>query len=271
MGDAAGVIDVGLVHRRVRQRRDEPPLAGGHDGRVAGGDDDGVGHVHLADPVGCVEAGEREPGLHGPAPVGEGQLAIHPAPQAAVDAGASAGGRRRPEALHQRRAQVPDGLEAAEPVGGGAQDEPGDPLAVAVPDELGDRAAHRVADDDGLVDPEHVEGGDGVVGAVGQPDRRVGADPAAVTAVVDGHHPVALGQRRVGREPVGVGGHPEAVEQEHRRRTGRRSLQPDEGRAPTGQLERPAREQPRRVPGGVLARGAEAGRQASGPDAVTGW
>ena len=89
--------------------------------------------------------------------------------------------------------------------------------------------------------PEHVERGDGVVGAVGQPHRAVGADPAAVAAVVDGHHAVALHQRRVGGEPVGVGGHPEAVEEQHRRRARRRGLVADERRASAGQLERPAR------------------------------
>ncbi len=114
---------------------------------------------------------------------------------------------------------------------------------------------HRVADDDGLVDPEDVEGRDGVVGAVRQPNGPVGADPAAVATMVDRHHPEPLGERRVGGEPVRVGGHPEAVQEQHRRRTRLRSPEPDERGATPGELERPAREQPRRVPGRVLARG----------------
>ena len=106
------------------------------------------------------------------------------------------GGRGRPEALHQRWPQVADRLEAAEAVGGGAQDEAGGAITVAVPHELGDRAAHRVADHDGPIDAQRVEGGDGVVGAVSETDGAIGADPAAVAAVIDGHHAEAVHQWR---------------------------------------------------------------------------
>ena len=97
------------------------------------------------------------------------------APHVAVDAAAL--GRRvggGAQALQERRAELEHRLDAAEAVGGGAQHQPGGALAVAVPDELRDRAAHRVADGDRPVDAEHVEGGDGVVGAVGQAHGPVG-------------------------------------------------------------------------------------------------
>ena len=83
-------------------------------------------------------------------------------------------GRRRPEA-----------------VGGRAQHQPGDPVGVLAPDPLGDDRAHRVAGDDRLLDAEHVEQRGGVVGAVVEREL-LGLDAAAVPALVEGDHPVAL-------------------------------------------------------------------------------
>ena len=245
--DAAGVVDVGLVHRRVRQRGDQASLARGQHDRVSRGDDHGVRHVDLADPRGAVEAGQRDARLHHPAAVGERQLRREPRPHLAVDPGAL--GRRLgrgAQALEEHRTELEHGLDAPEAMGGGAQHQAGGALAVAVPHELRDRPAHRVADGDRLVDAEHVEGGDGVVGAVGQAHGPVGADAPTVATVVDGHHAVALGQRRVRGEPVGVGRHPDAVQEQHGRRAGGRGLVADEGRAPARQLERTARQQRRR-------------------------
>ena len=156
------------------------------------------GHVDLPDPRRRVEAGQREAGLHGPAAVGERELAGQPAPQAGSSrARRLAGVGGRSQRVQQRRSHVAHRLQAAEAVGRGAQHEARHTVAVAVPREQRDRAAHRVADDDGALDAEHVEGGDGVVGAAGQAERARRADAPAVAAVVDGDDAVALGQRRV--------------------------------------------------------------------------
>ena len=142
-------------------------------------------------------------------------------------------------------AELEHGIDATEAVGGGAQHHPEGVLAMAVPHELRDGPAHRVADDDRPVDAEHVQRRHRIVGAVGEAHRALGTDAATVTAVVDGHHAVVLGQRGVGGEPVGVGGDPDAVQEEDRRCAGRRGLVADEGRPAPRQLQRTTGRQPR--------------------------
>ena len=66
--------------------------------------------------------------------------------------------------------------------------------AVPAPDQLRDRAAHRVADDGEALDAERVGDRDDVVGAVLEGER-LRPDPAAVPALVERDHAVALGER----------------------------------------------------------------------------
>src|SRR5690606_2517219 len=89
------------------------------------------------------------------------------------------------------------------------------------------------------------EDGHGVVGQVGQGQPARAPDAAAVAPVVERHHAEALSQGRVGGEPVGVGGHAEAVEEQHRGGSRRGGVVPDEGGPPTRELERPTGEQDR--------------------------
>jgi hypothetical protein len=122
--------------------------------------------------------------------------------------------------------RTPDGprREGHRKVGGrGAQHEPADAVGVPAPDQLGDRAAHRVADEDRPAHVEDVEQRNRVIGAILQRERIVGADPASVSAMVEGDHPVALAKGRDRRSPVEGAGRRPAVEQDDHGRLGRRA------------------------------------------------
>ena len=114
-------------------------------------------------------------------------------------------------------------------------------LRVPAPDQLGDRAAHRVAHRDDLVDAEHIAHGDCVVGTVLQAEHLLGADAAAVAAVVDCHDSVVACERAVTGEPIEVraGGPP--VQQQDGRRIWWAIHRTDKGRAAPRKLHRRSR------------------------------
>ena len=84
-------------------------------------------------------------------------------------------------------------------------------------DELGDRSTHRVAERDGAaaVEAEHAQQCGGVVGAVLEREGLTRTHAAPVSAVVEGHHTVVGGERRVGGEEVEVCADGPAVQQQH--------------------------------------------------------
>ena len=96
-----------------------------------------------------------------------------------------------------------------------AQHEPGDDVGVAAPQQLGDRAAHRVPGRDAAADAQFAEERRDVVGAVLEPERRRGAQPASVAAVVEGDDPEVVRQRTEARQPVQRGGRGPPVQQHH--------------------------------------------------------
>jgi hypothetical protein len=131
--------------------------------------------------------------------------------------------------------------------GGGAEDEPADEVGVPVVEQHGDRAAHRVAHDDGPLEPELVEQGGGVVGAVLEGEGRAGPQAAAVTPVVEGDDAVAAGQLGEDGEEVDVGaGRPPVEEQDGRAVDRRRAGVADEGFAAAREEDDATRRQGRR-------------------------
>jgi hypothetical protein len=134
---------------------------------------------------------------------------------------------------------------AGEPGAGGAQHEPVDQFTVAPPHELGDRATHRVADRHEAVDAELAGQRGDVVGTVLEPERLDRAQAAAMTAVVDGEHAEALGERVEAGVPVEVGGRRPAVQQDQHGRPRRPGELADERAAPTRQPHVPTGRQPR--------------------------
>src|SRR4029077_18672460 len=79
-----------------------------------------------------------------------------------------------------------------------------------------------------------------VVGAVLQAERLARADPTAVPAMVDGHHPEVLAERAVAGEVVEVGVGRPAVEEQDDRCAGRAADVPSERSPAPGKLDRRA-------------------------------
>ena len=114
-----------------------------------------------------------------------------------------------PAALHPRL--LPVGRRRAE-------DDALDEIRVVAGEQARDRPAHRVADGEHAVDPLVAEDRGGVVGAVDEAERRRAAQPAAVAAVVEREDAVpGAAQRVVDRDPVEVGRHHPAVQEQQRR------------------------------------------------------
>ena len=129
---------------------------------------------------------------------------------------------------------------AAERTTRGAEHEAGDDIAMAAPQQLSDRPAHRVADDRHRSEVEHLDEGGDVVGTVGEAERHLRLQAAAVAAVIEGDNIEALGKRVVARDPVEVGGRRPPVEQ-HDRRCAVRPGQMADKRAPAaGKVDVPA-------------------------------
>ena len=82
---------------------------------------------------------------------------------------------------------------------------------------------------------------DGVVGAVLEPERLLGAESGAVAAVVEGDHAVVLTERPVAAEPVQVRRGRPTVEQHDRGRVRRGAEVAHHDRAATGELDEPCR------------------------------
>jgi hypothetical protein len=108
---------------------------------------------------------------------------------------------------------------------------------MTLPDELRHRATHRIPDRDERVDPECIGDGDGVVSTVFEPERPTRAQPAPVTAMVEGNHPPMLRQLGVTREEIEVGGRRPTVQQNERRSPGRTGDVANEQRPELGELD----------------------------------
>ena len=89
-------------------------------------------------------------------------------------------------------------------------------------------------------DLQLVEQRGGVVGAVGQAEPRPAPQAAGMAPLVEGDHPVVLAEGVEGLEPVEPGAGDPAVEEQERRRVGRRPGHvPHERDAAAGQLDPP--------------------------------
>ncbi len=102
-----------------------------------------------------------------------------------------------------------------------------------------------------MLEPELVEKGGDVVGAVFETVRRPGGqrDPGPVAPQVGSDQPVPAAERQVRREPVQIGRHGQAVEEQEHRGAGRPRQLPHEHGAPTGKRDLPPRRQRERSAG----------------------
>jgi len=133
--------------------------------------------------------------------------------------------------------EEPLAARRTEVVGGGREHQAADRVGVLAPEPLRDDRAHREAGHDRLHEAELVDHGGGVVGAVGDQEALRG-DPAAVPALVEGDHPVALVERRQRREPGQQAGAADGVQEYDGGRVGRRAGQVGEpGPAAAGELQ----------------------------------
>ena len=128
----------------------------------------------------------------------------------------------------------------AESVARRAHDETGDALGVATPHELSDRSAHRVADRQKPFDVQRVRECDDVVGGSFERERRVGANAAAVTAMVRRDDSISVFEGRKRGEPIQRRGRAEAMQQHHDVCIGRAPGVAHEHRAAAGQGHRPS-------------------------------
>ena len=190
------------------------------DGAVAGGEHDGVGHVDVAEPGGRVEAGEREAGLH--------RLALIRAIAARARSQRRRSGSRRarrmgarghgPAAGDEARGRSPASARGPGSGGrwrrargrrrgrGGGATRAG---RWARPSSSRRRSARSMPSASSAATASSAQSA-----SVTRSGERM---PAAVATVVDGDDAEPVGQRRVGREPVDVGGDADAVQEQHGR------------------------------------------------------
>jgi hypothetical protein len=221
-----GDVGAGDLARRDPEERRELALLAGRDERVLDGHDDRARHAEPGEPRAPVVAPELAARLGDVTRVAAGHLGRRPRRAGLVrqpdraQAGAPCGVGKEPELEAQEPHEPPAALHVRLlPVRRGrAEHEAGDEVGMVAGQEAGDRAAHRVADGHGAIDPFVAQEGRGVVGAVGEAERLGRSQPAAVAAVIEREHAIAgAGERVVRRDPVEVGRHHPAVQEQERR------------------------------------------------------
>ena len=126
-----------------------------------------------------------------------------------------------------------------EPGRRGAQHETLDPVGMPLREELGHRRAHRVSGDEHPPGSQNVEQRGEIVGAVGEPECLTRTDAAPVAAQIGSEHAKLDPEHLERAEPVESSSRPQAVDEQHGRRTRWSGDFPDEGPTPPGEFDPP--------------------------------